>query len=189
MKKMAKDIFSFKKGDIITRVENAKIKTMKFNENLGIEMETVAFEDNSYRGEPLEFVAIENNMCYFKGVLGLFKGLNIKFELGNGWEEGWDYYVEVNNEIRESNQSRNIFEKSFAEVDAALSYKPYSYKSILNLLFVKKYQILFQENVIDTRWFFSKKSIESHVYILNGAFMAGSLYSVLNKMKNKWGVI
>jgi hypothetical protein len=56
------------------------------------------------------------------------------------------------------------------------------------LLFVKKYQILFQENVIDTRWFFSKKYIESHVYILNGAFMAGSLYSVLNKMKNKWGV-
>lgn len=182
---MAKEIHFFKKGDIITRVENAKIKTVKYNENLGIEMETVDFEDNSYRGEPLEFIAIENKMCYFKGVLGLFKGLNIKFGLENGWEDGWDYYIEVNNEIKESNQIGNVFEKSSADLNDALSYKPYCYKSILNFLFVKKCQILFNKNVIDTRWFFSKKSIESHVYILNGAFMAGTLYSVLNKMKNK----
>jgi hypothetical protein len=185
MKKMAKDIFSFKKGDIITRVENANLKSKKYNENLGMEMETLIFEDNSYRGVPLEFVAVENSVCYLKGVTGFFNNLNINFELGNGWEEGWDYYIEVENEIREAKKIKNILEKKFLDVDAAISHKPYSFKSVLNLFFVKKYQIIFQENIIDTKWFFSKKSIESYVYILNGAFMAGTLYSLFSELKNK----
>jgi len=182
---MAKAIYSFKKGDIITRVENAKILGVKYNENLGVETESILGEDNSYRGEPIEFVAIENNMCYCKGVIGLFKGLNIKFELGNGWEEGWDYYVEVNNELRDSRENKIIFEKSFYEIDSIMSYHPYSYKLSLNLLFIKRYNIIFLENVINKRWFVFEKSIKFEVDILNGAFMAGSLNYVINKMKTK----
>jgi len=183
---MAKEIYSFKKGDIITRVENAKITGVKYNENLGVETESVLGEDNSYRGEPLEFVAIENNMCYCKGVVGLFNGLNIKFELGNGWENGWDYYVEVSNELRDSREPKTIFEKSFSEIDSIMSYKPYSYKVSSNFLFIKKYNIIFLENVIEKKWFVFEKNANFHVDILNGAFMAGSLSSVINKMKTKW---
>ena len=148
---MAKEIYSFKKGDIITRVENAKIRSVKYNESLCVEIESIIGEDNGYRGEPLEFVAIENNMCYCKGVVGLFNGLNIKFELGNGWEEGWDYYVEVNNELKESREPKTLFEKSFTEIDSILSYKPYSKKVSLNFLFIKRHDIAFLENIVDKK--------------------------------------
>lgn len=183
---MAKQIYSFKKGDIITRIENAKIRSIRYNENLGIEMESILAEDSSYRGEPLEFLAIENNMCYCKGVLGLFNGLNIKFELGNGWEEGWDYYVEVNDELKEAKQPKTHFEKSFSEIDSIISYTPYSHSVSLNFLFIKRYNFLFMNNIIDRKWFFLKSSAKRYVDILNGAFMAGSLHSVINKIKSKW---
>ena len=58
-------IFSFKKGDIIVRVEPAIHKSMQRNENLGIEIEVVTGKDNSFR-EPMEFIAVENNTIYLR---------------------------------------------------------------------------------------------------------------------------
>jgi hypothetical protein len=175
-----KNITYFKKGDIITRIENAKLTVSKFNENLGIETQETAWEDNSYRGDPLEFIDIENNIAYLRARSGLKSGKILRFELGNGWEEGWDYFVDVVGEI--TNDDNNSNKNNDTEDFLKLVYqKPYSYKLKLNFIIFKIYDFYFQNNKIKTLSLFSEKSAKTECDFLNGAFLAGTMYKVFNK--------
>lgn len=174
-----KNISYFKKGDIITRIENAKLTVSKFNENLGIETQETAWEDNSYRGDPLEFVAIENNIAYLKARSGLKAGKILRFELGNGWEEGWNYFVDVVGEIQAEEPQKVVDDtEDFLKL---IYQKPYSYKLKLNLLIFKIYDFYFQNNKIKSSLFLSENKAKLECDILNGAFLAGTMYKVFNK--------
>jgi len=92
-----RSIFTFKPGDIITRVKPAEIKKPIHNENLGISTEVVDYTDGSYRGRELEYLGIANNMIYVREfgrtiALEIEKfGRTIAFEIEK-FEEGWDLY-------------------------------------------------------------------------------------------------
>lgn len=174
-----KNISHFKKGDIITRIENAKLTVAKYNENLGIETQETAWEDNSYRGDPLEFIAIENNIAYLKARSGLKAGKILRFELGNGWEEGWNYFVDVVGEIQAEEPQKAVDDtEDFLKL---IYQKPYSYKLKLNLLIFKIYDFYFQNNKIKSSLFLSENKAKLECDILNGAFLAGTMYKVFNK--------
>jgi len=89
--KSGQSIFTFKKGDIIIRLEPAVMRDIKHNENLGIDVEVAYGIDQSFR-EPMEFVAIENNIIYLRYVGGYFKGRISKAKL-DIFSEGWALFI------------------------------------------------------------------------------------------------
>jgi hypothetical protein len=90
-KKKGVSIFTFKKGDIIIRLEAAILKNVSHNENLGIDTEAAYGIDQSFR-EPMEFIAIENNIIYLKYVGGYCKGRVSKANL-DVFAEDWALFV------------------------------------------------------------------------------------------------
>lgn len=94
------NIDSFKKGDVITRLEPANWQREAFNENLGVVVETDVQKDNSWLGEPLEFIGIENNVIYLKHLIGIFKDDISELRPHEGWSEGWGIYVDITNKLK-----------------------------------------------------------------------------------------
>lgn len=86
-------ITEFQKGQIVTRLEPAKFYRTHYNANLGVEVQTVERTDRSCRGEPLEFLGIENNMIYLKHKRGSNKGDIVELEVEN-WLDGWGGYID-----------------------------------------------------------------------------------------------
>lgn len=89
--KKSASIFTFKRGDIIIRLEPAIMKTFKHNENLGIDTEAAYGIDQSFR-EPMEFITVENNQIYLRYVGGYCKGLISKANL-DSFSEGWGLFI------------------------------------------------------------------------------------------------
>lgn len=90
-KKEGVSIFTFKKGDIIIRLEDAVIKNTIHNENLGIDSEVAQGVSSSFR-HPIEFIAVENNIIYLKYIGGFFKGNIAKAKL-DVYSEGWALFI------------------------------------------------------------------------------------------------
>lgn len=85
-------IYTFKKGDIIVRLKNARMIDIRTNENLGIEVEILKGEDSSFRDEPVEFIAIENNLIYLRSLrTSLFKDHIYKVRVER-YEDNWAIY-------------------------------------------------------------------------------------------------
>jgi hypothetical protein len=183
---MSKNILSYKKGDILTRVENAKVKTLQYNENLGIDVEVTLREDNSLRGVPLEFIGTGNNLIYFKGVSGILKDITINCELDKGWEEGWDYYEDITEELKQEKERSKILDNQFKTMFDSPMKNPYSFKKSKNFIFIKKYDFYFQDRKITELYLSSEKKAKLQCDILNGAYIAGSLGNFFN-LTNKVG--
>ena len=86
-----KPITFFQKGDIITRVVPGILGTEEKEVNFVIVKKDIL--DGSYRGEPMEFVGIANNMIYTKALTGLFKDKILDFRMEH-FSEGWDIYID-----------------------------------------------------------------------------------------------
>lgn len=87
-------ITEFTVGQILTRLDKADFTAQEFNELLGITQTVTKFQDGSYRGEPLKYLGIENNMIYMERLSGDGKGQTIDLELENGWIEGWGIWID-----------------------------------------------------------------------------------------------
>lgn len=85
--KEGQSIFTFNKGDIIIRLRGADVKEKKYNDNLGVHVEVIKYTDSSYR-EPVEFIAVENNLIYVKYLCGCLKGVIGKARLED-FSEDW----------------------------------------------------------------------------------------------------
>lgn len=83
-----KSIYNFEPGNIITRVEAAIKKRIRHNKNLGIEQTVISGRDDSWRGERLEFIGVQNNMIYLLDS----DGAELKLELED-WAQGWALYI------------------------------------------------------------------------------------------------
>lgn len=102
-KQNGKNINCFIEGDIITRIESiVKTTDLPFvdyhNSNSEIKIDIIPY-DNSYRGEPLKFLLIANNMIYLHPMSSEEYYLSqedenymisLPLEI---YENGWDYYV------------------------------------------------------------------------------------------------
>lgn len=86
-------ITEFRRGQIVTRLEPAKSYRTYYNANLGVEVETVERTDGSFRGKPLEFLGIENNMIYLKYKKGCMEGDILELEVEK-WLDGWGGYID-----------------------------------------------------------------------------------------------
>ena len=86
--KQGKSIFNFKKGDIIIRLE--PVITKVFISNV-LENEVVELPDHSLC-DPLELLAVENNLIYLKYVSGNTKNHITTVPLET-YVEGWDLFV------------------------------------------------------------------------------------------------
>jgi len=131
-KQVPKNIYNFKRGDKITRIQPSK-PTMKMGDD--------EFVDRSYIGSPFIFIGIANGCIYLKRIIpdhmkevmsmfSLFGDssfdpmINLELEL---FENGWDFYIDPNTlgeEINETSlmklekQKRNALEKEdYKEVD------------------------------------------------------------------------
>jgi len=89
----SKNISAFNYGDIITRIEPARITQPYYNENLNMEIEIVMRVDSSYRGEPMEFIGIINNIIYLKRIRQPFIGKYTELEIER-WSDGWGRYID-----------------------------------------------------------------------------------------------
>lgn len=91
-KKEPRSIYTFKKGDLIIRTEPMVKKTLKFNENLGVEIDVPCYVDCTFQTEPAEFICIENGVIYCKylsrGLMGEVARL-----LLSDFEEGWALFI------------------------------------------------------------------------------------------------
>jgi hypothetical protein len=92
--RMGLPISEFKQGQVLVRLQKAEFRTEEYNENLGITQVTTKFKDGSYRGEPLKFLGIENNMIYLEKLSGYDKGSMISLAPDNGWDAGWGMWVD-----------------------------------------------------------------------------------------------
>lgn len=91
-----KNISFFEKGDIITRVIPAIIHREEETDIMG-NIKVDLREDYSYRGDPLEYVGIANNMIYLKRYSDLDKKVfgNSLIDLDiQRWSDGWDIYID-----------------------------------------------------------------------------------------------
>lgn len=84
------NITTFKKGDVITRVEPSLAIFGGFTgERL--------FGDRSYMGDPLEFVGIANGCAYFKRLkkidIMIFGDELLEIRL-DAFSDGWEFYVD-----------------------------------------------------------------------------------------------
>jgi hypothetical protein len=77
--------------------------------------------DSSYRGRPLKYVKIENNMIYVKALDGYLGGSLIDLRLEDGWVNGWGLYRDPEketgwrkfiNELKEYYYSFKVFCKT-----------------------------------------------------------------------------
>jgi len=96
-----KNILEIQKGDIITRVCEAKPYPS-------------GVRDRSYMGDKLKLVGIANSQIYFQNlehvsmtIFGKGKIFKVPFDL---WEDGWDFYVEPLT-LLNSSEKRDILEK------------------------------------------------------------------------------
>ena len=93
-RKTGNSIFSFKKGDIIIRLEPTYREVELYSENLGITVVGQSSKDNSFRQVPVEFVAIENNMLYVKGMKVDYQNKKIVYKLPiEDYSENWALFV------------------------------------------------------------------------------------------------
>lgn len=78
-------IYTFKRGDIIIRVEPAIKRKTVYDENLKVDVEVVFSVDHTLRDTPCEFICIENNIIYLKWL----KENRIVKLLIDFYDEGW----------------------------------------------------------------------------------------------------
>jgi len=90
-------ITEFKPGQILTRLQAADFRVEEHNENLGITQVVAKHKDYSYRGEPLKFLGIENNMIYMEGGQEWRKGDIISLNPDSGWSDGWGIWIDPKN--------------------------------------------------------------------------------------------
>ena len=81
-------ILTFKKGDIVTRVIPATIKSKETNDNLGIEVEVIQRVDGSFMGDACEFLGIHNNQIWLE-VKMFSKPFSISLQ---DYAEGWELF-------------------------------------------------------------------------------------------------
>ena len=125
-----KNIYEFKKGDIVTRVEPAKPlgKSILNPEGQG---------DRSYQGDKLVFVGIVNGCIYLKRTdileLKIFgdKLLEIPLDI---FSDGWNYWVDPKT-ITENDIPKHIIEE---QLKKALDEENYEFADKLKKIF-KKY--------------------------------------------------
>jgi hypothetical protein len=87
---MSKSIHEFKKGDIIIKLGPTIVKRNRYNIATD-SWEQVEEEEHSYR-EPMEFIAIANNLIYLRWVKGYLNGAVSKARLEEH-ETGWEFFV------------------------------------------------------------------------------------------------
>lgn len=91
------NITSFKKGDIVTRIEPSLAYCGFGNEKFG---------DRSYMGNKLEFIGIANNQIYFKSLeeidIVIFGENHIRSVAIDVWSEGWDLYIDPKSLLSEN---------------------------------------------------------------------------------------
>jgi len=90
-RKKGHSILTFKPGDIIIRLEPAKLFNTVENLNLGTTTQVQTGIDNSFR-DPVEFIAIENNKIYLRGMRGVLKGIVCSCML-EMYSEDWAEFV------------------------------------------------------------------------------------------------
>ncbi|HEX9062306.1 MAG TPA: hypothetical protein VF941_19215 [Clostridia bacterium] len=102
------NILDFNINDLVVRVESAKFKEQKYNENLGIEIEVVSIVDRSYLGEPMKLLDIQNGVIYVEK-LGNSILLGNKRELQlDMFADGWEYFVIPNGYTLEEFMNKKI---------------------------------------------------------------------------------
>lgn len=108
MERKGKHIENFKPGNIIVRLQAATYeKNTEEIDPLTSQPITVTKELNSYRGEPLEFIGIYNNMIVVKILTGGYKGSTIEFDPYRGYGEGWGLYEDYDKQLIRVDKSQN----------------------------------------------------------------------------------
>jgi len=92
-KQTPKHISEFKKGDLITGVAPVQIYHKQINDNLGIEIDAPAHQDNSGIGEPFKFLGVANGTIYLEYTNGNFKGMKTDYFKLYSHENGWVKYI------------------------------------------------------------------------------------------------
>ena len=92
-KQTPKHISKFEPGQIITRIEPAILYEKIHSDLLGEEVVKAVGKDNSFIGEPLEYITIVNACIYVKFKDGSLKGRICKLEYTN-FQNGWAQYID-----------------------------------------------------------------------------------------------
>ena len=85
-------IFTFKEGDIITRVMPSRMENEELNPNLGVMQLVSVMCDNSYLGDPMKYIGIFNNQIWLENMdpfhARSFGKKPTRLNL-HSWSEGW----------------------------------------------------------------------------------------------------
>lgn len=93
-KQIPKHISAFNEGDLITRIAPTQIYHKQLNDNLGMEMDLLAYQDNSGIGSPFKFLGVANGTIYLEHAKGHFKGSKTDYFKVHSHSDGWVKYID-----------------------------------------------------------------------------------------------
>ena len=94
IKRKGTNITEFKVGQVVVRLEPCHERHLSYNNNLKVEVADKITIDNSWCGQPLEYLGIENNRIYLRDLTTPLEYI-INFPIETGWEEGWGAYIDI----------------------------------------------------------------------------------------------
>ncbi len=89
-----KHISEFNEGDLITRIAPTQIYHKQLNDNLGMEMDVPAYQDNSGIGSPYKFLGVANGTIYLEYTDGDSKGRKTDYFKVHSHSDGWVKYID-----------------------------------------------------------------------------------------------